>query len=328
MRSRWISLLLAAALLGVGAAACAGRPARTAPAAAPAAAAAAAGAEALRFVVYGDTRFTDPAETDASAPAARRALVAKIAEERPAAVFIDGDLPWHGIGADYAQYREETGLWRDQGIPVHPALGNHEFASCAEAECLERWWGAFPELRGRRWYALELGPQLEAIMLDSTASLLPGSEQRAWLEARVGALGAQRRFVLVVLHHPPVADLQIGPAAGHNPRPNERALAEYLEAAAAARSGARFVVVAGHVHNYERFLRGGVTYLVSGGGGAHPYPVLRGADDLYQGSGFTNFHYLRFELRGDALTGEMVRLDLPGGGAPPRWEVRDRFAVQ
>lgn len=322
MPNRRTPLLLAAALLAFGAVACAGRAARPVAPAAPAS----ADAGVLRFVVYGDTRFTDAAETEASSPAARRALVAQIAEERPAALFIDGDLPWHGVDADYAQYREETGLWRERGIPVHPALGNHEFANCAEADCLERWWRTFPELRGRRWYALDLGPRLAAIILDSTASLMPGAEQRAWLEARIGALSAQTRFVLIVLHHPPVADLQIGPAASHNPRPNERALAEYLEAAA-ARSGAHFVVVAGHVHNYERFLRGGVTYLVSGGGGAHPYPVMRGADDLYQGSGFTNFHYLRFELRGDALTGEMVRLDLPGGGAAPRWEVRDRFSV-
>jgi hypothetical protein len=48
----------------------------------------------LVFVAYGDTRFTDPAETKASNPAARRALVARVARELPAAIFVNGDLTW------------------------------------------------------------------------------------------------------------------------------------------------------------------------------------------------------------------------------------------
>ncbi len=322
MRNHALAFLAVTTVLGIcGCASGAAQPAGQR------AAVASSGPATYRFVVYGDTRFTDPAETDASSPAVRRALVEQIAAERPAAVFIDGDLPWHGIDADYAQYLEETRRWAAAGIPIHPTLGNHEFANCAEAVCLERWWAAFPELRGRRWYSLTPAPGIEAIMLDSDASLQAGSEQRSWLEERVGALSAQVRFVLIVLHHPPVADLQIGPAAGHNPRPNERALAEYLEAAAPG-TRARFVVVAGHVHNYERFARGAVTYLVSGGGGAHPYPVVRGADDLYQGTELINYHYLRFELGGDGLNAEMVRLDPQSAATSPRWEVRDRFAIR
>src|SRR5271170_774118 len=70
--------------------------------------------EPLILVAYGDMRFTDTGETAASSPTARRALVAKIAAENPAAIFINGDLPFHGIAADYAVYRAETQIWRDQ----------------------------------------------------------------------------------------------------------------------------------------------------------------------------------------------------------------------
>jgi hypothetical protein len=49
-----------------------------------------------RFIVYGDTRFTDPTETKASFPGPRRTLVAQIGREKPDAVFITGDVPWHG----------------------------------------------------------------------------------------------------------------------------------------------------------------------------------------------------------------------------------------
>ena len=78
----------------------------------------------LVLVAYGDTRFTDASETHASNPAARRALIAKIAAERPAALFINGDLPWHGVAPDYAVYREETARWREQHLRIYPALGN------------------------------------------------------------------------------------------------------------------------------------------------------------------------------------------------------------
>ena len=77
---------------------------------------------------------------------------------------------------------------------------------------------------------------------------------------------------------------------------------------AAAHSAARFVVSAGHIHNYERLAQDGVTYLVSGGGGATPYEVDRTAADLYQSKDFPNYHYVRFELRGQTLSGEMIRL--------------------
>lgn len=78
---------------------------------------------------------------------------------------------------------------------------------------------------------------------------------------------------------------------------------------ATANSAVRFVVSAGHIHNYERNARDGVMYLVSGGGGARPYEVDRAKQDLYQGTDFPNFHYVRFELQAGRLKGEMIRLE-------------------
>ena len=303
------------------------------PAAAPAAPAplfavgATALPEPLVIVGYGDTRFTDPTETAASSPRARQALVARIAAEAPAAVFINGDLPWHGNPQDYAVYAAETAEWRRRELRIYPALGNHEFSQCEEAQCLGYWWDAFPALRGHRWYSVSLGQRFVGINLDSDTSLLPGSEQRAWLEQTLGQLPAAVDFVLISLHHPPVTATQEGLLAGHNVRPNEASLAEWLEQGANARH-ARVIVSAGHVHNYERFVRNGVTYLVAGGGGARPYPLQRAADDLYQGTDFPNYHYVRFTLRGRVLAAEMIRLANPTGEAPAQFEVRDRFEIK
>ena len=280
----------------------------------------------LVLVAYGDTRFTDSSETNASNPIARQALIAKIAAERPAAVFIDGDLPWHGVAPDYAVYREETAQWREQHLRIYPALGNHEFAACSEPACLDRWWSEFPELRGRRWYSVALGSDMLAVVLDSDASLMAGSEQRQWLEEEIVAQSPKLRLVLIVLHHPPVVDIQTNTMADHNPRSNEQALADYLEGIAPQRH-ARFVVVAGHIHNYERFERGGILYLVSGGGGAAPFPVERTAADLYQDTDFPNYHYLRFELRAKTLAGEMIRYGQGAAAEPGQWQIRDRFEL-
>ncbi len=54
----------------------------------------------------------------------------RIAAENPAAIFINGDVPWHGIDADYEVYRSETRRWRARHLRVYPALGNHEFSAC------------------------------------------------------------------------------------------------------------------------------------------------------------------------------------------------------
>ena len=280
----------------------------------------------LVFVAYGDTRFTSPAETKASNPAARLALVARVAHEDPAAIFVNGDLTWHGVPADYAEYRNETKIWRDKHLHVYPALGNHEFSGCEQAQCLTLWWKEFPELQGRRWYSVAIGSRVFAVALDSNASLLPGSEQRVWLENQMAALDPEVRLVFVVLHHPPLADVQTVKMLDHNPRPNEQELAGFLEVIA-ARSKARFIVSAGHIHNYERLERTGIVYLVSGGGGARPYEIDRTPADLYRGADFPNFHYVRFELKEKTVVGEMVRLGDSAAPAPGKWEVRDRFEL-
>lgn len=277
----------------------------------------------LVFIDYGDMRFTSTTETVASRSGPRRALVAKVAAERPDALFLTGDVPWHGGTLDdYRVYREETEIWRAGHIRVYPVLGNHEFAQCAEAQCLENWWSAFPQLQGRRWYSVAVGTRLRALALDSNSSLLPDSEQRAWLEGQIAALPRSVRFVVITLHHPPIADEPAGP----DRRPNEQALATYL-GSISRHSPVRFLVCAAHVHNYERFEQDGVVYLVSGGGGAKPSVVKRTAADRYQDGEFPNFHYIRFELQGDRLSGEMVRLTDPEASSPDRWAIKDRFEL-
>jgi hypothetical protein len=280
----------------------------------------------LTFVVYGDTRFTErPAVANAEA---RHALVARMAGDNPAAILIGGDLVYMGSDPDdYAVYRSETAQWAERKIPVFPALGNHEFKDCSPASddnaCLENWWQTFQTLKLRpyRWYSVSIGPSILALLLDSDSPLKAGSEQRTWLEQQVSEANADPHigFILIVLHYPPVRDPIF-------PRGKDEAQVErYLSASATAGAlRARVVVIGSHVHNYERFDRDGIVYLVSGGGGAKPVPVLRMSHELSKLRTGVNFHYLRFTLEGNRLTGTMVRFDAKHRSGDP-WSEPDRF---
>jgi hypothetical protein len=91
-----------------------------------------------------------------------------------------------------------------------------------------------------------------------------------------------------------------------------------------AHTRARFVVIAGHVHNYERYEHGGVTYFVSGGGGAHPYLVPRKAGDPLLGKA-VNYHYLLVEVDRGKMKITMERLEMAEG--KPVWTTPDSVEI-
>jgi len=262
----------------------------------------------LTLIAYGDQRFTDPANTKQTNPRIRQWLVNQIAREHPAAVIMNGDVPLSGeVPNDYAVFEAETKPWRDLNLQVFPALGNHEFHGDPQ-QALENWWAAFPAMRNRRWYSAQLGPRVYLIALDSDGSLMPGSDQARWIEKQIAGLPATVDFVIVTLHHPPVADFQQHIEVDHNARPNEMALRDLLSKAAQS-CHASFLVSAGHIHNYERNVVDGVTYLVSGGGGAPPHFVERAPSDLYKSILFPNYHYVKLTVENDRLHAAMYRVE-------------------
>ena len=280
----------------------------------------------LQIVAYGDMRFTDPSQTSAANPKVRRWLVQKIAAEKPDAVLLSGDVAWKGGQADdYAVYHSETLSWREAHLRIYPALGNHEFSGGGDQRCLENWWSAFPELRGRRVYSVQLGESVYVLNLDSNSSLMPGSQQIAWVQSQLASLSPTVRFVVFNLHHPPIVDVQEGGDASHNGRPNEKALADFL-AKTPEKARVRLVVVAGHIHNYERFVKNDIVYLVAGGGGAKPRAIQRSAEDLYQDSAFPNYSYVKIVKNGDTMDGAMIRVADPVASTPS-WQEKDHFEI-
>ena len=167
---------------------------------------------------------------------------------------------------------------------------------------------------------MSLGEQILVLVLDSDGGLQPGSAQRTWFEQQISDADPRFRFILVMMHYPPVRDPVFPHAA------DEAEVARYLSAKAPT-LGAQVVVVGSHVHNYERHIRNGVVYLVSGGGGAKPVPELRAfGGDLSRLKTSVNFHYIRFTVYNDRLTGTMVRFEANDRPANP-WSEPDAFEV-
>lgn len=277
----------------------------------------------FRFVAYGDTRFTDPTNTEASNPQARRALVQAIAEAHPAFISIGGDISYNGNDAnDWKVWDSETALWRAQKIPVYPAIGNHDLHG-NQRVALANYFARFPELSNSRYYSVRAANTL-MLVLDSSMDEISGA-QGEWLSQKLDALPADVDFVFVVLHHPPYTsssdEKKYG--GGHSARHPEQLLAKMLEGRQ-QRMRARIVVFSGHVHNYERHEHGGITYFVTGGGGAHAYPIERAPDDPFSENSI-NYHYLLAEISPGRLKISMNRLDLTGGKAI--WTQRDRVNI-
>ncbi len=267
----------------------------------------------FRFVAYGDTRFHDPKDTEPANPAVRVALVQAIAEANPAFVCFTGDIVYNGFDAnDWKVWDNETQIWRDKKIPIYPALGNHDLHGDPKI-ALGNYFQRFPDLKNSRYYSVRVANAL-ILVLDSSLDEVAGP-QSEWLAAKLDHVPADVGFVFLMFHHPPYtssSDAKIF-GGGHSARASEQALAKMLEARQ-AHASYRMIVFSGHVHNYERHEHNGVTYFVSGGGGAHAYPIERAPDDPFQ-SKEVNYHYLMVEVDRQQVTVTMNRLDLTTGKA-------------
>jgi len=264
-------------------------------------------------VVYGDSRFHDPKDTEAANPPVRQALVQAIAQTNPAFVSFGGDIVYNGNDKDdWKVFDTETAVWREKKIPVYPALGNHDLHG-DEKVALGNYFQRFPDLKNSRYYSVRAANTL-MLVLDSSLDETAGP-QGQWLTQKLDHLPGDVDFVFLVLHHPPYTSSSDAKmfGGGHSSRSHEQELAKMLETRQ-QNLRARIVVFSGHVHNYERHEHGGVTYFVTGGAGAHAYPIERAKDDPFQ-SKEVNYHYLQVDVDRGSLKVTMHRLDMTSGAA-------------
>jgi hypothetical protein len=260
----------------------------------------------LRLVAYGDMRFTNPAVTSGTNPRVRKWLAERIAAEHPQAVLLTGDMPYTGSDpADWKVFQEETSSWHNQRILELPATGNHEIRG-DRVKGINNYLANFPSIANRRYYSALMG-SVEVISLDCNMATTPSSPQGRWFAEQLNHVPSQVEFLFILYHIPWMADRQSQIFVGL-PTPQALSLRNILEARLNA-IRAKVVVFNGHIHNYERFERRGVEYVVTGGGGAEPYPVLfRGRSDLYQDSGFPVYHYVTLDVANHQLHAVMWKV--------------------
>jgi predicted MPP superfamily phosphohydrolase len=270
-----------------------------------------------KFVLVGDTQKTMTLEFwRRHFDAERQAVIRAIADERPAFIVNAGDIVCHGgREADWRRFCDENEPIFSRKIPYFPVLGNHDYYGGAEAALRYRA-AVFPCIGDRRWYEIRFEPVLIAILDSNFDELNPDEIRRQdeWLAATLSTAetDASILHVLLVCHHPPYT--------------NAKGLSESSEVQAhfVSRITPKVkVFCSGHVHNYERFEKKKVQYLVSGGGGgptrevetdrpAHP--------DLYTGPRSRPFHYCRFSVEERKLVCDVMMLQEDGS-----WKRVDGF---
>src|SRR5215831_7475886 len=147
----------------------------------------------FHFVVYGDTRFTNPADKEAANADVRRELVSAIAATRPKFIVFGGDIAYNGDKAeDWKVFDSETAIWRERKIPVFPSLGNHDLHGDVNT-ALANYFARFPVLKENRFYAVHAGDCL-LLTLDSSLDEVTGP-QGEWLRDRLEHVPKSTDFV-------------------------------------------------------------------------------------------------------------------------------------
>lgn len=224
-----------------------------------------------------------------------------LAEMGPDLVIHTGDVVYpDGALCDYGERFFEPYAETLAVAPVFPTAGNHDLAS-GDGGPYDRVFALPVDEEGetQRRYAYGYGP-LRVVVVDSEV-YERGDEagiaaQLVWLE-EILAIGTDRPWTVVVVHHPSFTSL------AENDDPELRGdLAPIF-----ARFGID-LVLSGDVHAYERFQPiDGVTYVVTGGGGAElhrglePGPLSAVAASVY--------HAVRLEAGPERLVLEAIDRD-------------------
>ena len=228
------------------------------------------------FAAFGDTRTQHQFH---------QAVVERIVAQEPDFALHSGDLVAHGNSAPEWETFFEIEQELMARIPLFPALGNHEGND-------PRYFDLFYLPGNERWYTFDYGnSRFISLQVDGFADFDIQSEQYAWLEETLAA--NTQAWLFVYFHIPPYSSVRDG--LEDNVR---QALPPLFE-----RYGVD-VVFNGHKHNYERNEVNGVTYIVTGGGGAPLYAMQE--QEPTQAAFALAYHCVLLEIDGNHLKATVI----------------------
>lgn len=307
----------------------------------------------FRFVAYGDMRFAEHESYGVliANARARQQIIDQIVNEAPAFLVITGDFVFRGFHAeDWTYFDRAIKPIRDRDVRIFPAIGNHEvgpfpsktYGSNALQEIeketeqriaslgLDNYYKEFPDIHQKPWYSVRYANCYFLVLDSEINDEQSNGTQDQWIKNQLESMPTEVEYIFVALHRPPYTALTDGV---HKPRPAQIALGKLLEARQQNKR-AHIIVLAGHVHNYERYQHNGVEYIVSGGGGAAPVRFTRGADDLYPHNALygksdpldeEQYNYCIFTVDHSKLNFQMMKLVSKGKSVA--FEPRDSFQL-
>ncbi len=234
------------------------------------------------FVAFGDTRLN---------PIAHQQVVSSILSLAPSFVLHTGDFV--SDGNDPAQWATFYSIEHDLSsqIPFYGVLGNHEGGD----PCC--YFDHFDWPNNERWYSFDHeNVHVIALEIDGYTAYAPDSPQIQWLKNDLAHTSQQ--WKVVFFHIPPYSS-----GSGHGSDLSVRAVMEPL-----FRQYGVDLVFNGHDHDYERSVANGITYIVTGGGGAPLHPERKPPDpaSVY----FTmTYHSVQVSVTGTTLAVAGVRPD-------------------
>jgi hypothetical protein len=232
----------------------------------------------LTFMVLGDTR---------TGHEAHQRVVDKMLELGPPPLYLHtGDLV--SDGSELSQWDTFLDIEHDlmQVSTLYPTMGNHERNHSNYFDVLNP---------PGPWYSFDSGDaHFVCLQVDGYGDYTPGQPQYEWLASDLANTSKPWKFVF--FHIPPYS------SGGHGSDLNVRqALCPLFE-----QYGVN-IVFNGHNHCYERSVANGVTYIVTGGGGAPLYPKLNdNPANVYFAS---IHHFVQITLSGGTLHGVAIAPD-------------------
>ena len=214
----------------------------------------------IRVVWLADTMFPTSQDTTALA----RAMA-------PDLLIHGGDFQYRSNPADTWTTLFELLEPLLRSAPFQVCIGNHEFDAPEEAtELYDRLFSGQGN-SDERWHAFTFGP-LHVLMLDSESGALddPEGPQVAWADTELAAAVADGLTPILAFHRPTYSLSKHWRA--------DTSLRDAVHTLA-TRHGVQ-LVLAGHVHGYERFVVDDVQYVVDGGGGALTYDLEEGLAEV------------------------------------------------
>ncbi|MBN2541419.1 metallophosphoesterase [bacterium] len=222
------------------------------------------------FVAYGDTR---------TGHLIHGAICSYIVDVNPEFILNSGDIVEDG---------DDNGDWHDyfdivvedrvmaQEIPIFYGMGNHDDESPYFYNIM-----SLPNNNPdsiEAYGSFDWGP-IHFVSINTEVPYNLGSAQHTWLQSDLAAAEGRYDFTIVFFHRPPYA------SGGHGSEiPVREEISPLLEAFGVD------LAFCGHNHYYERTNPiNGVTYIVTGGGGAPPVPLALWQD--FTAHGECIYHY-------------------------------------